>query len=215
MKCCVLVVFVLGLGAGCTPHHVAVRPRTADQLVGPFGPLIARTRVPELGAGGLDVRVWSVGVIRDDYRAGGVLTVPITVLVENRSELVTASFDPRSATIGLGPRGELSPIAPVASATEGASDVTAIPIEPGARRLFNLVFETRSNGDPRTIVPFVLELRFEYARREVTAVVTFVTDDDLTYTYYFGQPAYGYPSFGSPTYGYPYFGPSAASEDIR
>src|SRR5205807_3744998 len=91
-------VLVVLAAAGCAPAHLAVRPR-GDLIVTEKDELETRLRVPESGAGGLDVIVHSPGASRRKSGKKKIVSVAVDVDVENRSETVIASFDPRSATL--------------------------------------------------------------------------------------------------------------------
>lgn len=162
--------------------------------------LETRVRVPETGAGGLDVTVRCAGVFRHVHKKQKTVSVSVEVTVENRSESVTAGFDPSGATLTDGSGRHLSPVAPVVSGAV-SSDTTTVALEPGARRTFNLDFRSEGTGDPRSVVPFSLRLPFDYGKSEVPVVVRFVRDE---YPYGYGYP--GYYEYGAYPYG-PGWGP--------
>ena len=102
-------------------------------------------------------------------------------------------------------RRELAPIA--ATGSTGTSDMTAVPIEPGARRIFTLEFRTEATGDPRELAPFAVNLVFGYGKRDLPMQVAFVREEYPRYhgrhyhpyyqPYYDGYPAmYWRPRFG-------------------
>lgn len=198
---------VLFFVAGCAPTHVSVRPQASDVLLSKDDDVLtAFHRVPEIGAGGIDVRVGSPGVSRHKHKGDKSVSITVDVLVENRSELTIASFDPRSVVLDAGLKRDLHPVAPIVSGS--TSDTTAVVLEPGARRSFRLEFVTHATGDPRELTPFTLRLVLDYGGREYPVSVTFERQYYQRYTgYYYGYDAYpgyyyGYPGYYG--YGYPY-----------
>lgn len=179
------VVLVSVLAAGCAPSHVAVRPQSSDLLVSKdLSTLAAFVRVPETGAGGLDVRVSSNGAFRHKHKDDKSVTLSIEVEVENRAESVTAYFDPGSATLTAGYKRDLAPVAPVVTGSDAK-----IAIEPGARRTFRLEFATHGTGDPRELTPFALKLVFDYGASTLPVAISFVREEPI----YYGYPSYYYP----------------------
>lgn len=194
--------------AGCAPSHINVRPQSSDVMVSrDEDALVAFKRIPEVGPGGLDVRVSSPGVTRHKHKGDKSVSLTVELEVENRSELMTASFDPQTVVLSTGLKRDLQPIAPVGSGS--ASDSGAVALEPGAKRSFRFEFSTHATGDPRDLAPFTLKLMFLYGRNEYPVSVGFERERTYGYgyggypAYYYGYPGgyYGYPYYG---YGYPY-----------
>jgi hypothetical protein len=179
--------------AGCAPSHVWVRPQSTDVVVSHEDThLEAFVRVPEVGAGGLDVRVWSNGAYKHSKtkNAPKRVSLAVDVEVENRSESVVAKFDPQAARLFAADYGELSPVV-TGSASAAATTVSLLP---GARRTFHLVFIAPGTKDPRELVPFSLRLVFDYGDTALPVVVRFVRE--YPSSYYYGSPVY------APYYGY-------------
>ena len=200
--------------AGCAPSHISIRPQTTDVLLSKDA-LAAYVRVPETGSGGLDVRVSSPGVFRHEHKSESSIALSIDIEVENRSESVTAGFDPNSIVLSGGLRRELHPVAPATSNStaqaSGGSDTTTVAIAPGERRAFHVDFKTRATGDPRELAPFSLQMTFDYGKREHPVTVSFVRHEEVRYygypSYYYGYPyGYGYPYYDGP-YGRHGWGP--------
>jgi len=187
------IVAVSAALVGCAPSHVWVRPQSSDVVVSrEDAQLDAFVRVPEVGSGGLDIRVWSNGATKHSKskRAPKRVSLAVDLEVENRSESVAARFDPSTARIFAAEYGELAPVL----SGSASGEPTAVPLLPGARRSFHLVFIAPGTTDPRELVPFSLRLVFDYGDSALPVVVRFVRE--YPPNYYYGYPVY------SPYYGY-------------
>jgi hypothetical protein len=179
---------------GCAPSHVYVRPQVNDVVVDrQVGVVVGVVRVPDIGAGGLDVRVSSTGAFRSRDEISPSVALPITIEVLNRSDETWAGFDPRNVTLSSATHYDLSPI------TSGVAD-TYVPIAPGAKKTFNLEFVTRATGDPRKLTPFGLRLVFRYGVTDYPIVIPFTRSPHPYYSRY-GYPYY-YPYYWDPEYGW-------------
>ncbi|HZV03231.1 MAG TPA: hypothetical protein VFF73_41385, partial [Planctomycetota bacterium] len=84
---------------GCAPEHLDLVPH-GDVMLTPGGETIkAWVRIPETGAGGLDVMVHSRGIYRRERDGHASVAVPVEVVVENRSESVKGGFEPTGAQL--------------------------------------------------------------------------------------------------------------------
>jgi hypothetical protein len=203
------LVFVAVL-AGCAPEHLDLIPH-GDVMLTPGGETIkAYVRLPETGAGGLDVMVHSRGIYRREREGHESVAVPVEVIVENRSESVKGGFEPTGAQL-VDSEGRRFTLGWPVVARSG-SDTTAVPIEPGARRRFHLEFSTDATDDPRDVAPLTLHLVFDYGATEIPATIHFSGYDRTARyrTYYYGGGWYG-PYWGGwgPGWGWgwgPYWG---------
>jgi hypothetical protein len=196
--------------AGCTPSSISVRPASDDLVANRYEDhgYAAVVRVPESQPGGLDVRLSCDRVVAHGKGDKKSVSLAIEVDIENRSESVTAGFDPRTATVTDARRQRMTLLQP--ASTSGSSDTTTSAIAPGSRKRFHLEFASRATGDPREVLPFTFRASVEYGSRELPVTVVFVRewwDEDYPYYPYYRYP-YGYYGYGGAYGGGPgYWGP--------
>jgi hypothetical protein len=194
--------------AGCTPSSIPARPASDELVANRYEDhgYSAIVRVPESQPGGLDVRLSCDRVVSHGKGDKTSVSIAIEIDIENRSESVTAGFDPRTANVADARRRRMTPILP--ASTTGSSDTTTSEIAPGSRKRFHLEFATHATGDPREVLPFTFRASVEYGSRELPITVVFVRewwDQDYPYYPYYRYPyGYGYGPYGG---GPGYWGP--------
>lgn len=187
--------------AGCTPSHLDLKPRADEVIVEKDMSFAARVRVPESGAGGVDLVARSNGV--DRRGSGNKKSVAVSFLIdaENRSELDTAAIDVAAAELvdAAGNR-----LVPLPSSEVGTTDETTVKLAPGERRTLILDFATVATHDPRDLLPASLRIPVVQGHDERRATFVF----ERAWNPYYGGYRWYPGGFYTPYYGFgPPYGP--------